>query len=99
MASISVADQLDDAIEMMILEADSMPPKVDLKIGELLGIAAELRFLPDPEFRAALKAELLGQNHAVPVAAACRNSDERQENRDKHDWIRELMRFYPLCLE
>jgi len=68
MASISVADQLDDAIEMMIAEADSTP-KVDLKISELLGIAAELRFLPDPEFRAALKAELLGQNHAVPVAA------------------------------
>ena len=68
MASISVADQLDDAIEMMIAEADSTP-KVDLRISELLGIAAELRFLPDPEFRAALKAELLGQNHAVPVAA------------------------------
>ena len=68
MASISVADQLDDAIEMMIAEGDSTP-KVDLRISELLGIAAELRFLPDPEFRAALKVELLGQNHAGPVAA------------------------------
>jgi protein TonB len=67
MASISLADQLNDAIEMMIAEPDSAPPKVDLKIGELLGIAAELRLLPDPEFRAALKAELLGQNHAVPI--------------------------------
>src|SRR6266700_3578845 len=69
MASISLADQLDDAIEMMIAEPDSAPPKVDLKIGELLGIAAELRLLPDPAFRAALKAELLGQNHTVPAAA------------------------------
>jgi len=68
MASISLADQLDDAIEMMIAEPDSAPPKVDLKIGELLGIAAELRLLPDPAFRAALRAELLGQNNPAPAA-------------------------------
>jgi hypothetical protein len=68
MASISLADQLDDAIEMMIAEPDSALPKVDPKIHELLGIAAELRLLPDPEFKAALKAELVGQNHAVPTA-------------------------------
>src|ERR1700687_5224167 len=67
MANNSLADQLEDAIEMMIAEPDSAPPKVDLRIGELLGIAAELRFLPDPEFRATLKADLLGQSHAVPV--------------------------------
>jgi len=65
MANISLADQLDDAIEMMIAEPDSAPPKVDLKIGELLGIAAELKLLPDPAFRAALKAELVG--HVVVV--------------------------------
>ena len=69
MANISLADQLEDAIEMMIAEPDSAPPKVDLKIGELLGIAAELRLLPDPNFRAALIAELLGQNRAMPMAA------------------------------
>jgi protein TonB len=59
MASISLADQLQDAIEIMIAEPDSAPPEVDLNIGELLGIAAELRLLPDPEFRAALKTKLL----------------------------------------
>ena len=69
MASTSLADQLDDAIEMMIAEPDSASPKVGLKIGELLGIAAELRLLPDPAFRSTLKAELLGQNHSAPVAA------------------------------
>jgi TonB family protein len=58
---MSLADQLDDAIEMMMAEPDSAQPKVDLKIGELLGIAAELRLLPDPAFRVALKAELLSQ--------------------------------------
>src|ERR1700678_2072220 len=70
MASTSMADQLEDAIEMMIAEPDSAPPKVDLQISELLGVAAELRLLPDPEFRAGLKAELLGQIHAGPGAAS-----------------------------
>ncbi len=64
MSSLSLADQLDDAIDMMIAEPDSAPPKVDLNIGELLGIAAELRLLPDPAFRTALKAQLLGQSYA-----------------------------------
>jgi len=67
MASISLADQLADAIERMIAEPDSAPPRADLKIGELLGIAAELRLLPAPEFRAALKTELLVQRRAVAV--------------------------------
>jgi periplasmic protein TonB len=74
MASISLADQLQDAIEMMIVEPDSAPPKVDLNIGELLGIAAELRLCPDPEFRAALKAELFGQRQAAPVAVVAIDS-------------------------
>jgi periplasmic protein TonB len=86
MASISLADQLEDAIELMIAEPDPAPPRVDLKIGELLGIAAELRLLPDPEFRVALKAELLGQHHTVPVAArldiSLQASRSRQVGRD-----------------
>jgi periplasmic protein TonB len=57
---VSLADQLEDAIEMMIADPESEAPKVDLKIGELLGIATELRLSPDPAFRAALKAELVG---------------------------------------
>lgn len=65
MSNTSIADQLDDAIAMMIAAPDAAPPKVDLKIGELLGIAAELRLLPDPSFRAALKAQLLAQNAVV----------------------------------
>jgi len=72
---------LDDAIEMMIAEPDSAPPKVDWKIGELLGIAAELRLLPDPAFRAALKAELLGQSTVTTTSTMverrpARNAEE-----------------------
>jgi protein TonB len=79
MDSISLADQLEDAIEMMIAKPDTATPKVDLKIGELLGIAAELRLLPDPQFRLALKAELLGQNKAAPVAALVDISRQARE--------------------
>src|ERR1700730_15006551 len=86
MASTSMADQLEDAIEMMIAEPDSAPPKVDLKIGELLGIAAELRLLPDSEFRAALKAELLGQHRTIAVSSDLdirqQASQRRQARRD-----------------
>ena len=87
MASTSMADQLEDAIEMMIAEPESAPPKVDLKISELLGIAAELRLLPDPEFRAELKADLLKQNHAVPVAA---NVDIHSQTREQRQARRDL---------
>ena len=66
MTNTAIADQLDDAIAMMISEPHAAPPKVDLKISELLGIAAELRLLPDPSFRTALKAELLGQVASDP---------------------------------
>jgi protein TonB len=71
MASVSLADQLQDAIEMMLAEPDSAPPKADLNIGELLGIAAELRLLPDPMFRTALRAELMTPKRSrlrTPVA-------------------------------
>ena len=67
MASISLADQLQVAIEIMVADPDSAPSKVDLKIGELLGIAAELRLLPAPSFRAALRAELLGETLPATV--------------------------------
>jgi periplasmic protein TonB len=62
MASVSLADQLDDAIDAMMTDAESAMPQVDLKIGDLLSLAAELRLAPDPAFRAALRAQLLKQN-------------------------------------
>jgi protein TonB len=66
MSDASLADQLDDAIEMMIAEPNSAPPRVDFRMDDLLAIASELRLLPDPRFRAALKAELL-EECALPV--------------------------------
>jgi len=68
MSSISLADQLEDALTIMIAEPNSAPPKVDLPIGDLLKIATELLVLPDPRFKAALKANLLGHDLAVPIS-------------------------------
>src|SRR5277367_5110155 len=85
MASISLADQLDDAIERMFTEPDSAPPRVDLATSELLGIAEELRLMPDPRFKAALRAELLGGRYALPSAAGPdvrRLAGERQKELD-----------------
>jgi protein TonB len=81
MSSISLADQLEDAIEVMIAEPDSSPPRVGLKIGELLAIAAELRLLPDPEFRATLKAELLGEHPTLPVTTHLDISQQAPQSR------------------
>jgi TonB family protein len=85
MATISLADQLDKAIEMMIADPDSAPHRVDLTMSELLGIAGELRLLPDPRFKAALRAELLGEGYVLPGSAGAdvrRLAGERQKELD-----------------
>jgi TonB family protein len=63
MSSIALADQLDEAINMLMLSSNGELPITDPKISGLLGIAARLRFLPSPDFKAHLKAELA--EHAV----------------------------------
>jgi TonB family protein len=69
MPNASLADQLDEAIERMIAERVFAPAKMEVECSELLGVAAALRLLPDPEFRAALKAELFAQGPPAAVAA------------------------------
>lgn len=61
MDSPSIADQLDSAIEMLIARPDSANPLADADLQELLGIAAEIRALPNPDFKSELKAALLEQ--------------------------------------
>ncbi|MGA9472495.1 MAG: energy transducer TonB [Terriglobales bacterium] len=75
MASLSLADQLEDAIDVMMSKGSPLPrevdpiidpiidPIMDPTIGDLLALAAELRLLPDPTFKMALKEELLGECH------------------------------------
>jgi PhnB protein len=51
-------DQLDQAIDGILTNAEPMPVSADPAVGELLGIAADLRYLPRPDFKTKLKADL-----------------------------------------
>jgi TonB family protein len=61
MSDIPVMDQLNQGIEALLTRGDAELPAGDPVVSELLDIAVELRTLPDPEFKARLKADLLEQ--------------------------------------
>jgi periplasmic protein TonB len=65
MNNFRTADDVDQAIDTLIARPDSEPMSMDREQSELLGIAAELRTLPDPAFRSQLKANLMG----TPIGA------------------------------
>jgi periplasmic protein TonB len=58
MSSPVLVEQLDCAVEVLLRDADAAISSVDSSVAELLAIAAELRTLPRPEFRARLRDEL-----------------------------------------
>jgi len=58
MANVSLIDQLDSAIEAVLANPDAPPPRVDTRVAAQLRIAAALRDLPRPDFKARLKADL-----------------------------------------
>jgi len=64
MNSFSIADELDQAVSNVLTGSETAGVNTDLEIGELVGIALELRDLPEPAFKAQLKVQLTGQ----PVA-------------------------------
>jgi protein TonB len=68
MTNLSIADQLEQSIEILLAHPESKPVAASLAVRELLGIAAELRFLPSPEFKAQLKINLLQQAQNVVPA-------------------------------
>src|SRR5580765_154511 len=59
MSKTSAIDQLDKGIEALLSSADREAPVSDTEVAELLALAAELRALPRPDFKAELKAGLL----------------------------------------
>jgi len=61
MSNVSIVDQLDENIAILLARAESGPASSDSALRELLAIAAELRTLPDPDFKACLKADLIEQ--------------------------------------
>jgi len=61
MSDQSVIDQLDEGIAVLLARASSETSASDPMLSELLAIAEDLRTLPDPDFRARLKADLMDE--------------------------------------
>src|SRR6266550_2591812 len=68
MSKTSVIDQLDEGIEALFSRADCEAPVSDPVVAELLALAAELRALPRPDFKAELKADLLEETMSIANA-------------------------------
>jgi TonB family protein len=69
MSSPVLIEQLDSAIDVLLSDPDVAIPNVDTTMAELLGVAAELRTLPRPDFRSQLKYELMQRAGANVVAS------------------------------
>jgi TonB family protein len=69
MSSPVLIEQLDSAIDVLLSDPDAAIPNVDATVADLLGVAAELRTLPRPDFRSQLKYELT-QVAGRPLAAS-----------------------------
>ena len=75
MNSFSIADEFDHAVNNVLTGVETVGVNGDLEIGELVGIALELRDLPEPLFKAQLKASLTGHPVVEPYGAgACSGS-------------------------
>src|SRR5690242_3784665 len=59
MSSPAMIEQLDAGIDVLLTDDDAAISNVDADVAELLGIAAELRTLPDGDFRSQLKVSLM----------------------------------------
>jgi TonB family protein len=83
MSNLTIADQLDRSIELLLTKPGVESPafdrnKPDDNISELLEIASELRWLPRPEFKARLKADLLEQTFtASPISMDTASTSQR----------------------
>ncbi|HEU4389452.1 MAG TPA: cupin domain-containing protein [Blastocatellia bacterium] len=58
MAKRSLSDQLDQALESVMVERDKQQTSIDPRLAELLEIASSLRDLPRQEFKERLEADL-----------------------------------------
>ena len=68
MAERNQFDRLDDAIDAIV--ARRTPPAMDPELATLLVVAADLRDLPDPRFRARLRSELIPNDEEAEMKTA-----------------------------
>ncbi|HET8668477.1 MAG TPA: energy transducer TonB [Terriglobales bacterium] len=81
MARLRIVDELDHAIDVMMVYPNSDIPSVDESIVELAELAAELRHLPRPGFKARLQADLNAQAALIAAEQAGKATLETRKNR------------------
>ena len=65
---VPLAEQLDKAVDKIMTDRTSQPPRVNPRIAAILRIASELRDLPNQDFRAKLKKDLLSRAAPADVS-------------------------------
>jgi PhnB protein len=65
---VPLAEQVDQAVEKIMSDRESKPQRIDSRIAGILQIASELRDLPNHDFKAKLKKELLLMATPVKVS-------------------------------
>ena len=58
---VTLPEQLDQAIETIMADRKASPPQVNSRIAAIMRIAADLRDLPEEDFKARLKQELVSR--------------------------------------
>ena len=61
MSSLSIYDELDEAVEAMLRQPDLVPQEVNPELSDLLEVAVDLFTVPSADFRLRLKADLQHQ--------------------------------------
>src|SRR5205823_9523419 len=74
MTDRSVLEELDEAIDFVIAHHRSAPPRVTPAIDELLQVAAGMRHVARPEFKAQLKAALREPRRVVATPQRVRRA-------------------------
>ena len=64
---VSLVEQLDRAVEKIMTDRESKPPRVNSRIAAILRIASDLRDLPNEDFKARLKNDLVSR--VTPASA------------------------------
>jgi PhnB protein len=65
--TLPLAQQLDKAVDKIMTDRDSQPPRVNSRIAAILRIASDLRDLPNEDFRTQLKKDLVSR--ATPLGS------------------------------
>lgn len=84
MSEVVLIEQLDQAIAAMFRNENALTADSDSQVGELLGIAAELRMLPRADFKARLKVEL----NEVSMSLATKEQMETDDRSPANDSAR-----------